>query len=499
MPEKTYSAPLGGWNARDSLDAMPEKDAVEMVNLVPDTGAVRTRGGKALFITSLGGSVDTLISYSSATAKRLLAGVNGHIYNITSGTAVDLKSGLANNRWQYEHFNQKCVLCNGVDHELVYDGTTIVDLTITSGPTAGTLIGVCSFKNRAFYWEKNATKFWYAAAASFQGVFTAFDLEFVARKGGYVVQMITWTRDAGDGMDDLLVIVFSTGEMIVYQGDDPSNATRWAIVGRYQMGAPLSIRSHTKLASTEILVSRDGILAMDEAVNNERVQSDNTFGGKIVNAVQRAAQAYNANFGWDVLFYPAGNLLLINVPVSSVAAEQYVRNTNTGAWCRFTGWNAKSLTVYDDKLYYGNSSGSVYQADVGTSDDGAFIDYRCVSAYYKLGSRGLKTKLDSVTLVSSFQNPKAISVKAFADFRARDLPPVVDPVEQTAATWDTSDWDTDYWATPFNDPSSQNSRQSWKSVKAFGRAIAVVVRFRSKMQSPLLYSWTLIFDQAGVN
>jgi len=498
MGERTYPAPLGGWNARDSLADMDPADAVEMVNLVPDTGAVRPRGGKIAFCSIGGSEVSTLVSYAADDVVALLACGGGKIYDVTSGTAVTLKSGLSEDAWQYEHFNNKVVLCNGSDHEQVYDGSTLTDLTITSGPTLGTLIGVVAFKGRAFYWEAHALKLWYAAAGAYQGVLTELSLEYVAQTGGFVKYCCTWTRAGGDGMNDLLVVVLSTGEIIVYQGDDPGDATRWSLVGNYRMGAPLSIRAHAKLASTQILVTSDGILAMEEAVNNQRVQSKHTFGGKIVNAVQRAAQAYSGNFGWDVVFYPRGNLLLINVPLSSTTNEQYVRNTNTGAWCRFTNWNAASFAIYQDKLYYGNHSGTIYEADAGTSDDGAYLDCHCITAYRRLGAPGLKTRLTAVSHTTTNKYPVTVSVKAFADFRVRELPPVVSPDEQTPATWDTSAWDTDYWASPYNDPSNQDARSALKSVDATGFMIALVVRFKTKFQIPLWYSDTMIFDQAGV-
>ena len=38
-------APIGGWNARDSLDDMDANDAVSMINLIPRSGWVEARRG----------------------------------------------------------------------------------------------------------------------------------------------------------------------------------------------------------------------------------------------------------------------------------------------------------------------------------------------------------------------------------------------------------------------------------------------------------------------
>lgn len=492
------SAPVGGWNARDSLELMPATDAVEMVNLIPDAGSVRSRGGSETFIDGLGGDVQTLIAFTALGSEKLLACANSTISDISSGTASSLGTGYSNDKWQYAHFNNKCVLCNGADTPQVYDGTSLANITAT-GPTLASLVGVVGFKGRAIFWENAAAKFWYAEAGSYQGTLTDFDLSLVCKKGGTVVQILTWTRDAGDGMDDMLAILFSTGEAVIYQGTDPGSALNFGLVGRYDIGAPLSIRSHARLATTEVLFTDDGILTLDEAINTARVNSDINFGGKVARACKAAAGAYRSSFGWDAVYYPAGNLFIANVPVSSTASEQYVRNTNNGAWCKFQDWNARCFAVHADKLYFGTSDGKVKQADVGQSDDGAFINMQCLTAYMKIGQPGLKGQLTAVRMNTNNKFKQCMDVRAFADFGRRPVPAMADPDEQTQAQWDVSYWDTDYWATDLNDPSSQEALPALRNVNDFGFAIALLVRFKSKVQKLYWYSATLIFKQGGVN
>jgi hypothetical protein len=45
--------------------------------------------------------------------------------------------------------------------------------------------------------------------------------------------MLNWTNDAGDGVDDYAAFVFSTGEVLVYQGDDPGSVNAWSLIGRF--------------------------------------------------------------------------------------------------------------------------------------------------------------------------------------------------------------------------------------------------------------------------
>lgn len=377
----------------------------------------------------------------------------------------------------------------------------------TTGPVSSKFIGVTNFKGRAFYWELNSTSAWYAAAGSFQGSFTELPLGNVAQRGGYIVQIITWTRDSGDGVDDYCAFIFNTGETLIYQGDDPSNSLRWSMVGRYSLGPPVGVRGHTRYASTEIIITADGFIGLDEAIQNARSEIIDTFGGKIMQAAKKAVQNYGSRFGWNATYYPGGNFFIINVPISDTSSEQYVKNTNTGAWCRFKGWNARSFGLYDERLYFGTADGKIVLADVTNadgyqkaySDDDNPIQYECLTAYQKFGSPGLKTQLTSARVITNVFDRRALSLNAFADYRTKPLPAVETPQEQVQGQWDISFWDQDYWAGDDNDASSFSARPVFRPITAFGFATAMSIRYRSLVQNVVWYSTTFVYNQGGIN
>lgn len=57
MTAQAIPAPIGGWNARDALDAMPPTDAIKLVNWIPRAGFVQSRGGYAVHAAGLGAPV----------------------------------------------------------------------------------------------------------------------------------------------------------------------------------------------------------------------------------------------------------------------------------------------------------------------------------------------------------------------------------------------------------------------------------------------------------
>ena len=81
-------APIGGWNARDSLANMEPMDAVTLENWFPSVSSVNLRGGYSQFATGISGQVETLMTYSSGSSNKLFAIANGSIYNVTAGGAV---------------------------------------------------------------------------------------------------------------------------------------------------------------------------------------------------------------------------------------------------------------------------------------------------------------------------------------------------------------------------------------------------------------------------
>ena len=107
-------APVGGWNASDSLDAMPPTDAIKLVNWIPRAGYVQSRGGYAIHATGLGGPVQTVVPYRGLTSK-LLAAADGKIWNVSTSTPASLGTGFTSDRWQVANHSTKLILVNGED------------------------------------------------------------------------------------------------------------------------------------------------------------------------------------------------------------------------------------------------------------------------------------------------------------------------------------------------------------------------------------------------
>ena len=383
--------PLGGWDTRESLADMPENHAVILDNWFPDTDKVTVRRGYSSYATGMTGDVESLIEYVPLSGTgELFAANDGKIYDVTATGAVGaaVVSGQTNDRWQHVNMGtsagQFVRLFNGDDTPQLYNGSTWATTAITgSGLTAANLIWGNIHQKRLWTGEKNSMDAWYLSVNSVSGAATKFALGGIARLGGYIMAMGTWTRDAGDGLDDVAVFITSEGEAIVYQGTDPASASTWGLIGVFRIGKPIGRRCVVKAGSDLVIVTQDGFMPLSAILTLDQSQARlASLSDQINRAVNDAVRDYGSLFGWQPILYPKATMLIFNIPQSATEFHQYVFNTITGAPCRFTENNAICFGLMNDNLYFGGTDGVVYKFDDGKSDGGSNIEADGLQAFH---------------------------------------------------------------------------------------------------------------------
>lgn len=472
-------APVGGWNARDSIANMSPTDAVTLENFFPSVSNVVLRGGYTRYATGLGSQVETLMAYSSGTASKLFAIAGTNIYDVSSvgavGTAV--VSALSNAQWQYANITTAggsfLMAVNGVDTALLYDGSTWTNPTIT-GVSSANLDNVTLFKHRLWFHQKNSLKAWYLPTDSIGGVAESFDLSSVARLGGKLIAISTWTVDAGYGADDNLIFVTSKGEVIVYRGTDPASASTWSLMGVWTLGAPVGNRCMIKYGGDILLLTLNGLFPLGQTLQSDRVDPTVALSDKIQGAIASVTALYKGSFGWQVVFSPLNNAVFVNVPISVGTQQQYVMNTITRAWCNFTGWAANCWEIYNDTPYFGGNGFVGKAFDTGYVDNTSDIATNALQAFNYFGSRGVK-KYFTRARPSIFTNAMpSISVGMNVDFNTAN---VTSPLSFTATSygiWDTAVWDTGIWG------AGLEITNNWQGINGLGYCGAINLKSASQ-------------------
>lgn len=448
-------APVGGWNTRDPLSNMDPRFAVTLDNWFPNQAEVRLRRGHAEHKSGLTGSFETLPIYTAATSSKMFGIRGGSIYDATSAGSFGaaLVSGLTNSRWQWVNFGtsggQFLVMVNGADDPRIYDGSTWGTTPAVTGVTPSSLVHLCVHQRRIFFVEKNKLKFWYLSVDSVGGGASGFEIGSLCPRGGYLQAIGSWTRDGGSGPDDILVLVTSEGDVVLYSGTDPSDATAWTLVGRFQIAKPIGRRCLLNVGGDLLVLTVDGVIPLSVLLSgkDEAQLAELSLTKTIARAVSDAAVTHGSKFGWEMVTYRAGNMLIVNVPTGENAtAQQFVMNLQTGAWCRFTGLNANAWVEYQGNLYFGANDGAVYQADTGESDNGSDITGDCKPAFNYMGNPALRKTFLEARPILSASGVALYAMQFCVDFEDRAPSTVPSSTQAAGTAWDDGAWDTFAWA-----------------------------------------------------
>lgn len=495
----TMPVPTGGWNARDPIAGMPPTDAVRLDNYFPTTADCRLRNGFVSHATGMTGTIDTLMTYSVGPAVNTMWAwtSGGSLFNVSAAGAVGAAalSGRTNGRWQWINFTTSggtfISAVNGADTAVQYDGTTWANSTMT-GVTLADLINVFEFKRRLFFIEKDKLKLWYLPVDSITGALTAFNVQAQFKNGGYLMAGGSLTRDGGDGLDDLLVLISSKGEVIIYQGLDP--AVDFTLVGRYAIGAPLGRKCFMKAGADILALTIDGIVGISTIITLDRAASNKAaLSDKIRDAFNQASKLYKDNFGWQAISYPRGNMVLFNIPVATGDDQhQYVINPITGAWTRFRGWNANCWVLFEERIYFGGNDGKVYKADEGFNDNGATIQ-GVVQTAFTYPHEDINYKhFKSVQVIMKTEQQLTYGVTLVTDFETEySLTFVTFDSGSALSVWNLATWDVDPWATLL-------LAKVWHDVPARGAAVSVVFSTEVKDTEIQLSIFNVLYEPGGM-
>lgn len=476
-------APVGGWNARDSIGEMKPTDAVYLTNYFPTTSDVMLRKGYTQHKTGFSGQVESLMPYSSGTADTLFAASGTAIYDATAAGAIGaaVVTGLTNARFQEQNITTtggSFMLCvNGADKLRGYngsawwvDGDGTHDIT---GVDTANIIHINLFKHRIFLTQKDTLKVWYLGTDAIAGAASLLDFSSVARLGGYMMAMENWTLDAGAGVDDHAAFITSNGEIIVYKGTDPSDASKWALVGIWEIGAPLGRRCSLKWAGDCLLLTQDGLLPLTSALQSSRLDPRVALTDKIYAAVSSAATQYGSNYGWQMTYYAKANMLILNIPVAAGQQEQYVMNTITKAWCNWTSIGANCWCIFNDEPYFGGN-GYVGQAWNGYSDNSTNINGDAKQAFSYFGSRGLLKRWTMVRPILLTEGSPTTLAGINVDFDDTDVTGTLAYAPVTNAVWDAATWDTGIWG------GGLTVTKYWQGINGVGFAAALRLKMASQ-------------------
>jgi len=493
----TISAPTGGWNTRAPLDQMGPEYAIKMINAFPDDGFVRTRKGyiQHCAITANTSDVNTLVELPLGNgARRLIACAGTSFYDVSGASSVALGPTITNSTWQHVLINNKIMFFNGTDSPQMYDGTTWSQPSFngqTQTITPSLLIQGCQYKSRLFVVEKDSAYVWNSNTSAFQGQMHRIDYSYLLQRGGTVQFVASWSRDTGLGLSDYFVIVSSEGEVLLYSGSNPEDATNWFIAGRFFLPEPVAgRRAYLGLGSDLLIIHKAGITPLSALLAGGNSSTYASITANINQAFLAAAQDYGGSDGWCAAYHSGGKAVYFNIPIPN-ESQQFILNPDRGAWAQYTGMQAKVWSTFGDGVYFGGTNGRIFKAETGSLDNGAPIRSEVHIAYNYFKDRARIKRFTMIRPHVKSAPGETFSIGIDVDFQEAIFTYTTQNNEVTF-DWNTGLWNQALWSAP------KIRGEDVYSLTAFGRAASISFAFESTTGPYEFYAAAITYETGGL-
>ena len=367
---------------------------------------------------------------------------------------------------------------------------TVLGIT---GVNSNTFIGVNLFKNRLYFTQKDTLNCWYMPVQSIGGAASQLDFGSIARNGGYLQAMATWTIDAGEGADDYAVFVTSNGETIVYLGTDPSSALTWALKGVWQLGQTFTRRCFFKWGGDVLLLTQDGLVPLASALQSSRLDPRVNLTDKIYYAVSQAASSFSSLPNWQISYYAGENMLILNIP-TDIGMQQYVMHTITKSWGQFTGIEAYTFQMSNQNMYFGGD-GYVGKFWDTFADNGTNIVGQVQQAYSYFETRGQQKRFTMVRpMLLTDNGVPTVLCNVSTDFQEQNNLGAVqfNPGAYAIGKWDSALWDQATWG------GTLTINKDWQGVTGIGYCAGLNLSIASQGIEVHWTSTDFVMESGGV-
>jgi hypothetical protein len=398
-----------------------------------------------------------------------------------TGTGADIADGTA--QWDYVEEATSGAI-----------GPSLADQQLGREIDPSKLAFVTAWKSRVWLVERDTALAWYLDVNSIAG--TARSFSFASRAGGALVGLYPWSYDGGSGLDTLLVAISTTGDVVIYQGTDPTSASTFGLKGVWSVGAvPLGRRIATDYGGDVLVLSALGVVPLSRLVMGAATENASIYAtAKIANLFSRLVSERGTRAGWGLHIHPADNALVVTVPASSgLATEQLVMSFSTRGWSQYRGLAVVSAAVWEGDFWFGDDEGRVcrnvdYVDGVLLENPSSFapIEWSVLTAYQG-DARQKRVQMLRPVVLSGAPRP---DVEAQARYDFDIVEPAANPLEALGG-WDVEEWDSAVWGTEFD------AANLLQGATGMGRDVAIAIRGSATSRTTLV-GVDVYFEQGGL-
>lgn len=459
--------------------------------------------------------------------------VNGY-YVYTEATATWTKVALqSTTAWAQSTaytINVSYVYANGASYLCKTSGTSSASGTGPSGTGTGIADGTCTWDytpaiggkdpatfahvtvwgNRVWFTERDTANAWYTSIGSLFGSVSQFPFGGRFRSGGDLRGLYNWTRDGSQSSINSLVGISGGGDIVIYEGTDPSSAASFGLKGAYSVGGggvPYGRRIATDYGGDLLILTTLGILPLSRLVlGNSTAEREQYATAKISNLFNQYASAGRTLKGWQMRIHPKDNALLVNVPAPDASTSQLAMSLSTKGWSQYGGQSGGpsglpsllSMESWGGDLYFGTTDGRVCKNSgyldgitLAAPTVSTPIQWEVLTSFQNLGSQRFK-RIHSIRpkFISTGGNP-GFDVGARFDYDFSELSPVSTSPSGSTNVWGTGVWDTATWG------GSYSPSMSIRGATGCGVSAAIILRGTATSRTSLP-EIDVLFDEGGL-
>lgn len=435
------------------VDEVASATALTVTLATHDTAS----GLTASLVTFSEAPVESLFVYRSGGTSRFFGTTLNNVFDITALTSPTVTpmpdiSGQTAGYYTAIPFTTSggsfMYILNGSDDAQLYNGTSWAAINGVSAPIAITNVSSnnlsqgCVYRNRLFFVERNSMNIWYPDVGSLGGALDSLTMQGVYRGGGSVLFVATWSLDAGDGIDDKFVAVSTQGEVAVFEGADPSDPNDWRLVGVYDSARPLGKNAWLRVGGDLLILTDVGIIPLTQIINKDPAALSLAAVSRNIEPVWRKEAAIRAR-PWEMVKSTNENMGLVNFPVTTSLDDPYcyIVNLETGAWARYTGWDTRSLSVFNERPYFGTNDGRVMLGENGGNDDGDPYTFFVAGSFDQMGAPGAIKTVHQGRSTYLAGSPFNARLGMSVNYETDQSSPPSSPPNYEVDEWDVGLWD----------------------------------------------------------
>ena len=378
--------PVKGLNLASPAIAIDAQEALWLENVLPQQSSGELRGGWKEWVTGIPGSIQSIVQFAAklpADNKVFACTDRGEIYDATNTTDKPerlAETQQANGEWDYTNTsgledNFMCLVSPAGGYWTYSVGDGFKKREITGAGLGKRFSAVFNFKDRIWFIEEFSCNIYYLGVGAIWGDAKVFDLSSVINEGGYIAYGSNWTYNAGKDINDYLVMVTTRGEVVVYSGVNPDDATTFALTGVWYVGPiPYGNQCFTQYGGELFIMCSMGVVPVSKLVNGGVANEYQVSSYKINPVLNDAFNETKGKFGWAMDMIYNQQFLLLQLPVSNTNTYKfYIMNSSTGAWGTITGMPMNCAAQVNNQVYFGTGDGRVCLGFIGNTD-GAKLD-----------------------------------------------------------------------------------------------------------------------------